>query len=245
MQQPAPSHSADYEELAALSALGVLEGDELAAYEAHRDACSTCRGIEAADRATLDRLAAAAPERAASDQFRERLMAAAVAATETAPEVRASLLATAAAELPGRRPTSISTFRRGARWLLPLAAALLLVLSYGARELAVQYGRQVVATVALPATGATAGAASVALHRSGAAELRLEGLPEPPPGQVYEAWLIEPGQAPVPAGTVASGSGAIGLSDAVRGKTVAVTLEAAPGAPAPSGSPLFAGPVGA
>jgi hypothetical protein len=71
----------------------------------------------------------------------------------------------------------------------------------------------------------------------------MDGLPDPGPGYVYEAWLIPAGQQPVAAGTLASGQGSIGLSGDARGKTVAITRERTPVPPQPSSQPLIAGEV--
>jgi predicted ribosomally synthesized peptide with SipW-like signal peptide len=119
-----------------------------------------------------------------------------------------------------------------------LAAALVIGLA-GVSTYA--YMNQVVTSV--PLTGSGPGQAVVEVRRSGAATLEMRGLPAPPAGYVYEAWIIPPGQPPVPAGTTASGQAQLPLTGQVQGATVAITLEQAPGVNAPTSPPLLAAPV--
>jgi hypothetical protein len=79
------------------------------------------------------------------------------------------------------------------------------------------------------------------IKRSGAAELEMQGVPDPGQGYVYEAWIIPPGQgqAPVAAGITPTGNATIPLPRDVRGATVAITRE--PGrVDAPTSAPLMA-----
>src|SRR5215470_15383999 len=68
---PVDDHTEEFEQLAGLSALDVLEGDELARFEAHAANCERCRVIERLDR---EALALAAPEMDPSPDFKARLM---------------------------------------------------------------------------------------------------------------------------------------------------------------------------
>lgn len=80
------------------------------------------------------------------------------------------------------------------------------------------------------------------------AVLLVAGLPQTPPGKVYEAWVIGSG-APVPAGTFqvdASGKAVLRLpavDETSRVKTFAVTVEPDGGTPAPTGAMVLAGAV--
>jgi len=74
-------------------------------------------------------------------------------------------------------------------------------------------------------------------------------LPQPPSGKTYEMWIIPKGGAPEPAGLFASNvrgtaahyfSAPSGVSET---DTVAVTLEAAAGAAAPTSQPLIVAPL--
>src|SRR5919199_6765500 len=68
---PVDDHTEEFEQLAGLSALDVLEGDELARFERHAAHCDRCRLMERLDRETLAR---AAPEMDPSPDFKARLM---------------------------------------------------------------------------------------------------------------------------------------------------------------------------
>ena len=101
---------------------------------------------------------------------------------------------------------------------------------------------QVVASRPLQGT-TTVGTATVVVRGSGQAALQLQGLPAPPPGGVYQAWLIAANEPPAPAGAAPSGSATILLEGDARGKIVAITVEPRPGARAPSAAPILAAEV--
>jgi hypothetical protein len=85
------------------------------------------------------------------------------------------------------------------------------------------YENQVVKSY--PLYGTLAGSALVEVRRSGAAELNLRGLADPPPGQVYEAWIIPEGGKPIPAGVTSSGDAKLPLNGISNGSTIAITQE--------------------
>ena len=70
---PSNDHTADYEELAGLAALGVLEGVERDRFEQHAAACERCRVMVNLDRTALTRSLLAAPEMEPSPDFKARL----------------------------------------------------------------------------------------------------------------------------------------------------------------------------
>jgi hypothetical protein len=81
---------------------------------------------------------------------------------------------------------------------------------------------------------------SLILTESGDGTLVLDSLAAAPTGKTYEAWVIEAGM-PRRAGLF-SGGGHIAFvltRKVPDGAVVAVTLEDAPGAEAPTGKPLF------
>jgi anti-sigma-K factor RskA len=71
---PIDEHSEEFDELAGLYALDVLEGDELARFETHSDGCERCRLMVRLDREALARVALAAPAMDPSPDFKARLM---------------------------------------------------------------------------------------------------------------------------------------------------------------------------
>ena len=211
-----------------MAALQALEGDELSAFDQHARTCQRCQAIERADREAVALLGLAAPEMDPSPGFKERLMqraAAELAEHQAAPE-----------PIPLR--PRVVPFRRPA-WVASLAAVLVIALA-GAGTYS--YMNQVVTSV--PLAGSAPGQALVQVRRSGAATLQMRGLPAPQPGYVYEAWIIPPNQAPIPAGTTSSGQADLSLNGQVVGTTVAITVEQAPGVDAPTNlPPLLAAPV--
>jgi anti-sigma-K factor RskA len=229
----AADHSEDFEHLAGLSALHALESDERVRFEQHARQCERCRMIVRLDRETLRNLSLAAPEMDPSPGFKSRLMARAAAelaeARPAAPEP---------IPLRPRAGGKILQFRRSV-WASALAAVFVI----GVASASVYtYMNQVVATYVL--TGSAPGEASVLVRRSGAVELQLRGMAEPGSGSVYEAWIIPPGQNPVPAGVTPSGDATLPLASTARGSTVAITLERGPsGAAAPTSPVLMAGQV--
>jgi Anti-sigma-K factor rskA len=226
---PVDDHTEEFEQLAGLSALDALEGDELARFERHAAHCDRCRLMERLDRETLARVA---PEMDPSPDFKARLM-----------QRAAQELAAPGAQEPStepislRPPANVIPFWRRSRWTSALAAALVLgLVSIGAFT----YQNQVVATYSL--SGTAPGSATVMLRRSGVAELEMRGVPNPPAGFVYEAWVIPQGGQPVAAGITTSGDARLSLPGDVRGTTVAVTQERTR-VDAPTSTPILAAAV--
>jgi anti-sigma-K factor RskA len=92
------------------------------------------------------------------------------------------------------------------------------------------------------ATRTAAGNAALAVA-GGRGALSLAKLAPAPAGKVYEAWVIPPGKAPIPAGLfdTRGGRAVIVLEPTVEpGATVAITLEPAGGVATPTGKPLVA-----
>jgi anti-sigma-K factor RskA len=207
---PVDDHTEEFEQLAGLAALDVLEGDEQRRFEDHAAHCERCQVMLRLDREALAR---AAPEMDPSPDFKARLMQR--AAQELSEEL---LLPTAEGRGEGRL-IQFPWWRRTPRWASAIAAVFVLgVIAAGGYS----YQNQVVASY--PLSGSLAGTAVVTIRRSGAAELNLRVV-NPPPGQVYEAWVIPPGGAPVPAGLSPTGDATIPLSGVGSGTTVAITRE--------------------
>jgi anti-sigma-K factor RskA len=244
-------HTEDFEKLAGLYALAVLEGDELARFEEHSTRCERCQLMVRLDVETLARVSLAAPAMDASPDFKARLMRRAAEELEQQASAPSSATATPhlAAEPSVRqaqherqtydpahpeavegaeptqlrpRPANVVPFWRRSPWMSALAAVLIVaIVTVGAFT----YENQAVATYEL--TGSVPGSARVVVRRSGAAELDMNGLPNPEPGFVYEAWIIPPGTdtKPVAAGTTTTGEAKLPLPGDVRGTTVAITKE--------------------
>ena len=237
----AADHSEEFEQLAGLAALRVLDGEEEQRFERHAEQCERCRLIVRVDRETLTNLSLAAPEMDPSPDFKRRLMdrAAAELADERGAASPPSAEPARVEPIPLRpreRPANVVPFWRRSVWATSLAALLVLGLfSYvGFNALM----NQVVATYAV-AQGPSS--MTVTVRRSGAVEMEMRGVSDPPPGFVYEAWIIPPGRQPVAAGVTPRGEARLPLPSEARGATVAVTLERGPsGASAPTSQPLMA-----
>jgi anti-sigma-K factor RskA len=74
--------------------------------------------------------------------------------------------------------------------------------------------------------------------------LSVSGLSTAPQGKTYETWVIPKGKAPIPAGLFSGGcSATVHLRGTVpQNAIVAVTIERAGGARAPTSSPIFSAP---
>jgi hypothetical protein len=153
--------------------------------------------------------------------------------------------------------------RRGMAWAA-VAAALVVVLggwnlllqaelggsrSYQQQvEEALALARQPGAQVALlgPPEGTTGPTGIAVMPPSGEGRLVMTGLAPTSGTQVYEAWAIPEGQAPIPVGGFTVGRDGVGIFDDMPAAgdeplIVAITLEPAPNATAPSSAPISLG----
>lgn len=246
--RPASDHTADAERLAGLYAFGVLDGAELSCFERHLPGCGRCAEVVDGDRVAVLALSLTAPEVEPAPDLKARLLARAAAEAEAGPAqggpATGGLAARGpAAGGPAGRPTRA---RRAApsplTWLLPLAAMVLALLAGAgllSRELA---GAQIVASAPLE-NRAGRGQAEVLVRRSGEGVIQLSGFEDLTDGRVYQAWVIRPGSSPQPTGATVSGDGTMTLDGDVRGTRVAVTLETGPGAQVPNRPPFLVGDV--
>jgi anti-sigma-K factor RskA len=235
---PVDEHTAEFEQLAGLSALEVLEGDELALFEQHAAVCERCRLMVRLDKAALASLALSAPEMDPSPDFKARLLQRAAEELQASEEPIQLRPRADPDERPDERPRAVPgnvvPLWRRSPWMSALAAVFVVgIVSAGAFS----YENQPVATYQL--NGNAPGSAEVVIRRSGAAELVMHGVPDPDPGFVYEAWIIPPGSQPVAAGITARGDASLPLPANVRGSTVAITKEHGK-VDAPTSTPLMA-----
>lgn len=253
-------------ELAAAYALGGLEGEDLARFEAlleagDPDAVRALR--ECGD--TLVGLATAAPEPpppGVKAALMERIAA--------APAARPSARSEAVRALPRRRPRALWPVVLSGAMAAGLAAVVvgwsvsstyekrLDALARDAEQLRAELrGQQaVIAILRDPATQvvalaglrpAPAARARMVWHAKAGGVFVATGLPAPPEGKAYQLWAIAGGNAPVSAGVFtvdASGTGSLAVRPLPGISTVnafAVTLEPAGGLPAPSGDMYLLG----
>jgi anti-sigma factor RsiW len=216
----------DYEENLAAYVLGALPPLEAELFERHLSDCATCSG-------ELQRLA---PVREA--------MARSVPSVEPPPSLKASLMETVRAEVAQREPTP-SRRRFGRRPRLAFAGAL------AALALGIVIGVAAVKIGSEPATRTIAAQVNHLPHTTASLELssdarsatvKLKGAPRLARGRVYQLWVqlgkrIKRG----PVFTVnRAGQGSRTIPGGVRrAKAVMVTVERAPGAPAPTRAPIL------
>jgi hypothetical protein len=176
-------------------------------------------------------LALSAPEMDPSPDFKARLMQRAAAelaaASPTAEPPPANVT-------PIRPPANVVPFQSRSPWISAIAAVLVVGLVVAG---AYSFQNQVVASYAL--SGTAGGSAVVNVRRSGATELNMSGVQNPPPGYVYEAWIIPPNGQPIAAGTTPTGTATLPLSQLADGTTVAVTQEQG-SVNAPTSPPIMA-----
>jgi anti-sigma-K factor RskA len=215
---PVDDHTEEFEQLAGLSALDVLDGEERERFDRHVASCERCQLMLRLDREALEKVLLTAPEMDASPDFKARLM-----------QRGAEELAAAPAEAPRQavepirlqtRPANVVPIWRRSAMTRALAAVLVIGLVTAG---AFGYENQVVATYDM--AGTVSGHARVVVRRSGAASLEMQGVPDPGPGFLYELWVIPPGQQPIPIDTTTSGTAALNLPGKLNGSTVAITRE--------------------
>ena len=247
-----------WETLAAVYAVGALDGDDLARFEAHlAEGCERCETIVRESREALTRMALAAT------------------AAVPPPAVKAALQARIDA---ATRPSARASRRGWLTWAAATAAVVALAVMLASGVVASRYEKQLgqmaretgrererlqaqeaalrtqVAAMELlrdPATrvielrspaGSGATARMIWNDKAGG-HLLAANLPPAPEGKAYELWALG-GEAPRPAGlfTVDAEGRAAQNVDAGRepAKGFAVTLEPAAGVPAPTGPIVMA-----
>lgn len=228
--------------------LGALAQDEAASFEAHLDACPSCREDLVALRPVVDALPAAAPPAEPAAELRGRLMATVRAEAELLQAAGPS--ADKPAPLPKARPRLRERlFGRGPLLAGAMALVLALAAGYGLRA-AVESGGNapagVTRTVRAQVTFPHASARVVVRH--GVATLVVTGLPAPPTGKIYQVWLLRPGvAAPAPTnalfGVDHQGAGHTSVPSISGVKAVLVTAEPDGGSPAPTENPVIVAPL--
>jgi len=212
----------------------MLSVDEREAFERHLIDCVQCQQQLEKDRAVVARLDESAPAADPSPALRSRIMS----------EIARDLAATRPEPEPSVRYLPRNVIHRRAL-LAPIAAIVVFTLALGyllGHELVMR--QELLST---PLVGQVTTPSSVIVHRSGATEVALKGLPDPPPGHVYVAWVVGGDGTRAPAATYDDGNGMFDLNVSALGKTVEITVEPTPteGVPrAPSMSPILWARVG-
>jgi hypothetical protein len=262
----------DVRDVAAAYVLGALERDEEAAVREHLAACPNPHPEIAELGGVVSALAEAVEIVEPAPALRDRIIAAAAAEPRTAAAERAPISGNASAP---RAPVPIERARRRrwldaspASWALR-AAAVLAIAILGGWNLLLQgqvssldrfqaavasvaaVGAQpgsVSAVLAGPAGAAAAPRGVAAARADGTILFAMSGLAPTQGSQVYEAWVVAGGAAPVPVGSLSVGGDGTGVLEArtapvAAGATLALTKEPGPGATAPTLPILSSGTV--
>jgi anti-sigma-K factor RskA len=250
-----------FDTLAALHAVGALDGEDLSALQTHlATGCARCETVVRQTEQTLARAAMAGPPEpppaAVRDALMRRLAAASArgrarwlpwAAGAAAAAVAAAALTVAS--VAGRYEARLGEMARetsAARERLARSEAELRDEVAAYRD-AIELLREPAARVTeLRGRATAAGAVARVLWTERAGGMLLASrLPPAPPGTAYALWIIE-GDAARPAGMFApDGAGKATLRIAAKmggapAGTLAVTLEPAGGAPRPTGAVVLA-----
>jgi hypothetical protein len=219
-------------ELTAGYALDALEPAERAAYEAHLPDCQRCRDELTSFWQTTEALAVAASGPAPPQELRGRILAAARAEPQVV------------VPLESRRQRVIPVLAAAAAVAAIVAVAVGIWATRLSDDLhstrsALERERAAAAVLANPDSRTvtlTSGKGRLVVDPEGQAVLVAAGLDPAPRGKTYETWVIAQG-TPQPAGLFPgrSGTDVIGVEGTVgRGDKVAVTIEKAGGAKAPT-----------
>ncbi len=259
-------------EMAPLHALGVLDGDDLAGFEAHASSCLDCSEELRAHASVVSAIPLALVPVIPATALRGRVLGGQGRQVPPAPAARTAplwlaglaaaagvILAVATLTVRGQRDAARTEALRArqeataARADAERAAAALLAAqrelgeAVGFRALVQRPGSRIV-TLAGLATTPRARARVVFDPATREAVLVASGLPPVPAGKAYEAWVIASG-APVAAGVFrpdADGRAVLRLPavDAtLDAKTFAVTIEPEAGTTSPTGPMVMAGAV--
>lgn len=218
--------------------LGALGEDEAQAFAEHLRGCARCREEAAELQPVVDALPSAVPQRRAPAELRGRVLATVQSEAElrnagargAAPHRKESRRGAG-----GRRPWRLATAGLA---LAALVAAVAVALSGGS-------GRQIqVVRAQVSAPGA-----QVSLHiERDRGRLTIAGMPQSPPGRVYEVWVERDGVAhPTDALFTVSSAGraAVGIPGSLAGASrVMVTAEPKGGSSRPTSAPVIVARVG-
>jgi anti-sigma-K factor RskA len=214
---------------AAAYVLGALSDDETRAFRGHLRSCAVCREEVAALSVVAAALPAAAPQLTAPSELKRRVMS---AVHEEAPAAPAR-----PGRPPGREPFRARRLRPALAGLA-VAAAAVIALAVIALAPGGGSGVRVIRAEAL-----SPGASALLRLSGGRAELRIAGMPQSPPGRVYEVWLERAGQ-PRPTNVLftvtAAGDATVGVPGSLSGVSeVLVTSERSGGSLVPTRAPVI------
>jgi anti-sigma-K factor RskA len=218
--------------------LGALPDDEAAQFAGHLPECDACRAEVARLQCVADVLALAAPPAEPSPGLKARIMD----VVEREAEVLAAAGPEADRPQPARKPRERQGWWSrllGHPWILATGAAALVAVGVVTGVLVSGSGPEQT-TRPVTAVARAQGASGELVQRGDQAELRFTNMPPPPPGRVYQAWILR-GNKPEPDSVFTVdhyGRGSVMLRGDPRGaKAVLITDEPAGGSMTPSVQP--------
>ena len=244
----------EYLELAAIYALGALEGEDRLKFETHlASGCEICRDAIFDSEKVLADLALAAPQASPPDSVRERLFERVRRDSEVRNDLSSSpsrlwmALAAAATLAAVGLGQYAQTLQRRAETERVAREALERDLG-SLTETLETFTAPATRAVSLSGQGDAQGAAAKAFldPENRRLFLYVYNLPPPPPGRTYQLWLIV-GGAPISMGTFGvepDGRGRLDTASIPQFEgevTVAVTVEPSGGVPQPTGPMVLVG----
>lgn len=242
-----------FETLAAVYAVGALDGDDLAQFEAHLPGCPACQAAVREAHDTLARAVMSAPPQIPPPAVREALVSRVGRARASgrrgwlAWAAATAVAAGAAAAFTGAYVAVRYEARLGLMARETTAVKERLARNEAALREQVALYRGAVELLRDPATRVVelrgqgpspAASGRMIWNDAGGGHLFVTGLPPAPAGKTYELWTIA-GKTPRPAGLFAVDAGGRGAHrvEAAAGpaQVFAVTLEPEGGTPAPTG----------
>jgi anti-sigma-K factor RskA len=219
---------------AAAYLLGALQPEEAERYHEHLHGCASCRE-------ELDELRPAA---SALPRTAEPVKATPALLGQIMSKVRAEAdLLNAAGPQADRVPTIATGWRPRRLALLAATATIAAAAAVGAVLIISESSTSQRVTQAL-VTASAPGARAELRQSATQAELVVSGIPQPPPGKVYEVWLATAHGAPQPTDALFSvttdGSASVDVPGNLRGiQRLMVTAEPAGGSHHPTSLPII------
>jgi anti-sigma-K factor RskA len=227
--------------------LGALDPDEEKAFEAHLETCDACRQEVLRLEVARDALPQAVDQVAPPESLKASLMS--TVRAEAADGAEPAEEPAAAARAPARRRSFLRDLVLMKPQFAAAAAAVLFAIGIGVGAVvgAVGGGDDSTTVAAEVDESRLPGATgSLVVQDDGGAILRVEGMQQPAPDQVYEVWVKHGDEVrPSSLFTVSGdGSGAAGIPDELEGAdAVLVTREPKAGSIRPSESPVLTIPL--
>jgi anti-sigma-K factor RskA len=214
--------------------LGALDPAEFEAFERHVALCAACTAEVANLRPAADALGSRVPPEAMPAELRERIM------YQVRSEAELLAAAGSGADRPAHRPARPHLGRRGLAGFGAAVAAACGV----AVGIAVAGGGSAAGDKTVQALVERVSGRAELIEQRGHADLEVTGLPQPPPGRIYQVWVAGATGAPRPTNALFSvdrtGNGSTTIPVSLRGvKRVMVTAEPLGGSSHPTSAPVI------